>query len=124
MARKKSTIEKEYNVLLANMRELLKTSSGKSVIWHLLSICNLYTPSFSGTGELTHYMEGKRSVGLELLQLLEDADGTAYPRLLLEKQNLGAKDGRTSSSTSNGTDPDYTPDGADIDSDTGVAAGN
>ena len=84
-ARKKSSEEAEYELLKANTRELLKTSAGKSLIWHVLSICNLYGESFTGNSS-TFYNEGKRAVGLEILQLLEDADKLAYATLLLAKQ--------------------------------------
>jgi len=85
--RKKSTEEIEYDVLKANVRELLKTRAGKSFVWYVLSICNLYGESFTGNSQ-TFFLEGKRSVALEVLQLLEEVDPTAYARLLLEKNNV------------------------------------
>lgn len=77
--------DKEYLALKENIRELLKARPGKELIWHLLKICNLYGQNFTGNSQ-TFYLEGKRSVGLELLDLLQDVDPTAYARLLLEKQ--------------------------------------
>lgn len=75
----------EYDILLGNVRELLKLRQGRDVLWHVLSFCQLYTDIFSGNSS-TFYLEGKRAVGLEILQMLEDADPTAYARLLLDKQ--------------------------------------
>ena len=69
-------------VLVANVRNLIKTKDGKEVIWEILSMCNTY--SYNPIGDL--YLEGKRSIGLDILQLLEDADPTFYGRLLIEKQ--------------------------------------
>ena len=74
----------EYDVLCANVRQLLKTRQGKDVIWHILSLCNIYSDTFTGNSQ-TFYLEGRRSVGLQVLQLLEDADPLAYAELLLEK---------------------------------------
>ena len=74
----------EYDVLCANVRQLLKTRHGKDVIWHILSLCNIYSDTFTGNSQ-TFYLEGRRSVGLQVLQLLEDADPLAYAELLLEK---------------------------------------
>lgn len=77
--------DQDYAVLTANVRELLKLRQGREVIWHILSLTNLYGESFTGNSQ-TFYLEGKRAVGLAILQILEDADPTAYARLLLDKQ--------------------------------------
>ena len=87
MARKKTKEELEHHVLLENVRELLKTSYGKDVIWHILSFCNLYSDGFTGDNA-TFYNEGRRAVGLQLLHLLDEADPTAYARLILAKQDI------------------------------------
>lgn len=90
MARKKVAVtqeEKDYEVLLANIREVLKSRQGKQFIWHILSLSNIYSDSFTGNST-TFYNEGRRSIGLQVLQLLEDADPTLYPRLLLDNINV------------------------------------
>ena len=90
MARKKSAVtqeEKDYELLLANVREVLKSRQGKQVIWHILSLSNIYSDSFTGNST-TFYNEGRRAIGLQILQLLEDADPTLYPRLLLDNINV------------------------------------
>jgi hypothetical protein len=81
---KKSNEEIEYDLLIANIRDLCKTKQGKDLIWYLLGFCELYSDTFTGNSQ-TYYNEGKRAVGLELLRLLEEADNTIYPRLILEK---------------------------------------
>lgn len=85
MARKKTAEEQEYDILKQNFKKLLETETGQSIIWHVLSFCNLYGESFTGDSQ-TFYMEGKRAIGLEILQFMEDADKLAYPKLLLAKQ--------------------------------------
>lgn len=84
MSGKKSKEEEEYDLLRINTRELLKTKVGKDFIWHVLSLCDLYGSHFTGNSS-TFFNEGKRSIGLEVLALLEDVDKTAYPRLLLDR---------------------------------------
>jgi len=84
MTKKKSPEELEYHALIENVRELMKLRQGKEVIWYILSLCNLYGDIFTGNSR-TFYEEGKRAVGLEILGLLEEADKTIYPRLLLER---------------------------------------
>ena len=85
MAKGKSDEEIGYDTLVKNTRELLKTRAGQDFIWHTLSVCGLYGDNFTGNSQ-TFYLEGKRAVGLEILQLLEDCSKTAYAQLLLLKQ--------------------------------------
>lgn len=86
MAQRKSVEEKEYELLISNTRELLKLRHGKDFLWYVLSICDIY--SVNTIKDMQGHYDGRRSVGLEVLSLLEDVDPTAYPRLLLEKQSL------------------------------------
>ena len=84
MGKKKTNFSKEYDVLIANVRQVAKTRQGKELLWHILGMCNLYSDGFSGNSR-TFYEEGKRSVGLEILAMLEEADPLVYPLMLLEK---------------------------------------
>jgi len=77
--------KKERALLLANVREVAKTEQGKALIWEVLSMCGLYTQTFTGNSQGA-FLEGRRSVGIEILQLLEDMDKTFYPNLLLSSQ--------------------------------------
>lgn len=60
-------------------------------MWHILGLCRLYTDDYSDTNRV-FYNAGRRAVGLDILQALEDADPTSYPRLQLS-QLEGANDG-------------------------------
>ena len=70
---------------LNDLKGVLKTSSGKNVIWNILSVCGIYENTFTGNSQ-SYYLDGRRSIGLEILRMTEDVDPTAYPRLLLTKQ--------------------------------------
>ena len=70
--------EKEFDVLRANVRTFMSTRQGKEIMWEILGYCDLAT---AGCGK---FQSGKRQVGIDILQLLEDADPTIYPNLLLE----------------------------------------
>lgn len=74
--------DKEYKLLLENLVTFASTKAGERVIWHLLSICNVYSDCYSGDND-TFYMLGKKAVGLELIDLLNQGDPTVYPRMLL-----------------------------------------
>lgn len=75
--------KKELNLLHANVRDLVSTRKGKEVLWEILGYCSVYS-SIPGKFEA-----GRRQVGLDIIQLLEDSDPTIYPNLLLEKANNG-----------------------------------
>ena len=78
--------EKEFAVLLANVRALANGKQGKSLIWEILSYCDLHT---AGSGK---FEAGKRQVGIDILTLLEEADPTIYPNLILENIDYGNRD--------------------------------
>ena len=64
--------------------DVLKTKSGQKFIWEILSLCGIYDNQFTGNSG-TFFNEGRRSVGLDIVQMMNDADPTIYPRLLLER---------------------------------------
>jgi len=78
--------DSDYDILKMNIRDLVNTLQGRAFIWHVLELCGIYSESFTGDNQ-TFYLEGKRSIGLALLQLLEDADPKIYPRLVLAHNN-------------------------------------
>lgn len=92
MAKKnEEPVDKEHIELCSDVKQILKTPGGRNVIWNILAMCDLYSDVFTGDNH-TFYLEGKRSVGLEILQMMEDADPTGYARLLLTKQKEKSND--------------------------------
>ena len=75
------TEDKKYEALLGNLNQLMATPYGKAVIWDILSSCGIYS-EVPGKFEA-----GKRSIGLNILSLMEDADSKMYPNLLLTMQS-------------------------------------
>ncbi len=63
---------------LSDIDTCLKTPQGKKLLWEVLSYCDLY--SVSGDDIET----GKRTVGVDILNLLEEVDPSIYPKLVLE----------------------------------------
>ena len=80
MPKKRSLEQQEVDLLNANVRELMNSRQGKEVMWQILSYCGMYS-SYPGDFEA-----GKRQVGLDVMQMLDDADLTIYPNLLLENR--------------------------------------
>lgn len=77
--------KKERAALLMSLRDISKSENGKTVLWEVLSMCGIYAQTFTGNSQGA-FLEGRRSVGLEILQMLEDMDKSFYPHLLLQKQ--------------------------------------
>lgn len=73
--------DKDLELLDANVREVMSTRAGKHFIWEVLAYCGIYTDN-SAVGDLG--IEGKRSVGLEIINMMNDADPKIYPKLMLE----------------------------------------
>jgi len=81
----------EYELLVANTKHILESQGGRDVIWHMLSLCDLYTDGFTGDSRES-YISGKKSVGYGILQLLEDVDPAAYGRLLITQHEVQIDD--------------------------------
>ena len=87
-SKKQTPDEIEFELLKKHVKSVIDTQAGRAVIWNILAMCDIYSDSFTGNSTSFH-LEGKRSIGLEILGLLEEVDPTIYPNLLLEKQKNG-----------------------------------
>jgi len=77
--REKYEIEELRNAF----RTILGTRQGRKVLWFILDICNVYGDCFTGNSR-TFYLEGRKSIGLELIDAIEDARPGTYARMLLK----------------------------------------
>lgn len=68
----------------AELKDVLGTPSGRWVMWRVLARCGIYTRSLSETDSLTAFHEGRRSVGLELLIEIRNAEPEAYIKMQTE----------------------------------------
>jgi len=71
------------------MRQLLEKKWGRNILWRLLEQTGVYKPSFTGNSE-TFFKEGRRSVGLAILDMIFDADIKAYG--LMQEENRKTND--------------------------------
>ena len=76
-------MDKEQEVKLHNVRSVLATRAVRDLVWDILEMTGLYVDNSFAAHAGT---EGRRAVGIELLQLIEDADPKAYGNLLITKQ--------------------------------------
>jgi len=74
----------EADELARDLALLLELPAGRNVLFWLLSQCGIYQTCFTGNST-TFFAEGQRSIGLRLVNELNRADPTAYPRMLLRR---------------------------------------
>jgi len=67
---------------LNDLRYVVKNPGGRRFLWRLLSACGVYRSSIAGTPEATYTNEGKRLIGLAILNDLN----AALPTALLQMQ--------------------------------------
>ncbi|NJL06816.1 MAG: hypothetical protein HC900_00065 [Methylacidiphilales bacterium] len=71
------------------LRAVLDTADGKRVVFWLLGLCGLYQDQHAtGMADATSYMLGRRSVGLMVINKLNELDARLYPLLMLEVAQL------------------------------------
>ena len=76
--------KKLENVLNDDLKQVFCSPAGHRVLFHLFGICNLGGLSFTPDSLGTAFNEGRRSVGIELLSLLEEVDTDIYFKVLKE----------------------------------------
>ena len=66
-----------------DLKEILLSPGGRRFLWKILSECRIYDISFTGD-VWTAFNEGKRQIGLRLIEDIFDASPNAYTEMRLE----------------------------------------
>ena len=67
---------------LKDVREVLNTEAGQRFLWRILSECGIFRVSFdSMNSNYTVYNEGRRSIGLFILNELNEADYKIFSKM-------------------------------------------
>jgi hypothetical protein len=76
----------------AELRGVLNSYPGRSVIWRVLEQCGIYELSFSGDSHRTAFREGNRNVGLflltEVMRVAPDAYGLMQRESVARTQRM------------------------------------
>lgn len=72
------------------LQEVLKSPSGKRVLFWVLEQAAIYRDAFAGDNNATNYVLGQQSVGRKLIDRMGEIDPRAYPTLLLEIADMKA----------------------------------
>jgi hypothetical protein len=62
------------------LTSVLSTYEGRAVIWRLLSECGVFRSSFTGDTD-TYFFEGKRSIGLDIINMIADVDPHGFSQI-------------------------------------------
>ena len=69
-----------------DLETVLRTESGRHVMWSILSLANVFGLSYTGEVNSTMFNEGKRNVGNELLAHIQGVNVDLF--LLMQRENL------------------------------------
>lgn len=75
-----------------DLSAVLKTRQGQRVLWHILGLCGVYNNNFSPERSTLEYLEGRRSIGIELLQAIEAVDPLAYANMIIKNEREKTND--------------------------------
>lgn len=81
-AKEKIQADKQHN----DIKFILATEQGRRFLWELLASCGVYTQSAADSGSWTYFREGKRSIGLQVLTQITDADPDSYLKMIKESK--------------------------------------
>jgi hypothetical protein len=78
--------EKRKREQAANdIRTVMATVEGRRLLWHLIdSTAGVFSASYGGDALSTAYNEGRRGVGIELMQAIQQVASADYMRALHE----------------------------------------
>lgn len=80
--------KQELQQLKSDIKETFDKPAGIRVLNRLMSICQIYNDTFTGNSR-TFFLEGKRSVGLEVLEMIMETDVEIYIKMLRENNKDG-----------------------------------
>lgn len=78
-----------------DFRALLEIEAGRNVLWWLLEETNTFHEDFTPNSMTLSRMSGRRSVGLQVLGEMLEADELALSRLMVERKRRRENERRT-----------------------------
>lgn len=78
--------KQQFEQLKNDVKRVFDSESGIRVLHFIMSLCEVYSDCFTGNAQ-TYYLEGKRSIGLELLDLIMEVDPEIYIAVIRENMN-------------------------------------
>ena len=69
--------------------QMLKDKDNRAFVWRILENCGVYHTSFTGNDATTNFNEGKRQIGLMILEELSEVDPSAFSLMQREAKMNG-----------------------------------
>ena len=79
----------EFKIIL---KTVLDTYEGRTVLWEFLSRCDLYKGGYTGDNS-AYFYEGRRDIGLSILQDIMDIDKNYYTTMMNEADRRAEANG-------------------------------
>jgi hypothetical protein len=67
-----------------DLRNVLSTQHGRRFVWRMLEVCGVYSPVFTGEPLTMSHAEGRRSVGIDLIQEAQRVSCDTYVEMVKE----------------------------------------
>lgn len=70
---------------LDDLKKVLSLKEGRRLIWRIIQEnCGVMRPSAHASGSQTYTNEGRRSVGLDIINEMDELDVQTYAKLIIE----------------------------------------
>jgi hypothetical protein len=89
IAAKKEAEFHDLQQLLGDLAFVLDDARGRRVLWAILQQCELERLSTLGGREWTDFNDGKKSIGIKVINLMSKVDVHAWPKLMMEMMSKG-----------------------------------
>lgn len=70
-----------------DMRKVLETVEGRRVLWKILSQCGVFRSSVEHSGSMTYFNEGRRDIGLFLINEINNANSVSFSNMMKENNH-------------------------------------
>jgi hypothetical protein len=91
LARQKRRVHNDIQAEVNDLRAIMSTKPGRRTMWRLLEKAGVYRLSFSPHDGFTEFNEGKRSLGLEYLALLDEHCLAELQLMQKERQQMAKR---------------------------------
>ena len=88
IAKQEKKDEIEFILTEDSIRYVLATKEGRKFYWDLMCWCGMFKISAHASGSWTYFNEGRRSVGLKLLDNVNTFDPKVYAQMVEENKGV------------------------------------
>lgn len=83
--------ERQANVELSDLHEIMSTPAGRRLLYALIDRCGVFGSAFDKDTHTMAFLEGRRSVGIDFTQQLQEAVPEFYLQMIVEHAKRAAE---------------------------------